>query len=192
MKLFLKGDRCLSDKCSFDKRGYAPGQHGTSRSKVSDFGLQLREKQKVRRVYGVLERQFRRYFDQAERRKGVTGETLLRFLELRLDNVVYRAGFANSRAQARQLVGHNHIRLNGRKVTIPSLVLRLGDRLEVKEKSKGLGFIREAVQKGSQRGFPPWLGVDPEGLRATVQTLPAREDIQLAIQEQQIVELYSK
>lgn len=192
MKLYLKGDRCYTDKCSFTRRGYPPGQHGTGRVKVSDFGLQLREKQKVRRIYGVLEHQFRRHFIEADRRKGITGENLLQILELRLDNVVYRAGLADSLKQARQLVAHNHVLVNGRKVNIPSRVLKAGDEVEIRPKSKGLAFIQEALSKRDQRGRPSWLEVDTKELKVIVQALPVREEITLPIEEHQIVELYSR
>ena len=192
MKLFLKGDRCFKDKCSIERRNYAPGQHGRRRSKVLGYGLQLREKQKVKRIYGLLESQFRTYFERAERRTGITGENLLRQLELRLDNVVYSLGFAASRPQARQLVRHGHIEVNGKKVNIPSYQARKGDDIQVREKSRKNDQIRQAVETASGRGVPSWLALNAEQFRGTVADLPKREDIRLPIQEQLIVELYSK
>lgn len=192
MKLYLKGERCVGEKCSFEKRKYFPGQHGTSRTKLSDYGLHLREKQKVRRLYGVLERQFRRYFQEADRGKGVTGEALVAQLERRLDNVIHRASFANSRDQARQLIRHSHVLVNGRKVDLPSYLIEEGDVVEVKGKSKGLVPVQEAVQRGEQRGIPPWLEVDPDQVRVTVRSLPRREDLAFPVREQLVVEFYSK
>jgi len=191
-KLFLKGTRCYTKKCAFERRPSPPGQHGVRRRKVGEYGLQLREKQKVRRVYGVLERQFRNYFIDAEARPGVTGESLLRHLELRLDNVVYRMGLATSRAQARQLVRHGHIEVNGRKINIPSYQARKGDVIQVREKSRKNDQIRQAVETASGRGVPSWLAMEPTEFRGTVNDVPKREDIRLPIQEQLIVELYSK
>jgi small subunit ribosomal protein S4 len=192
MKLFLKGDRCYKDKCGVERRGYAPGQHGRRRSKVTGYGTQLREKQKVKRIYGVLERQFRNYFKKAARRKGITGATLLSFLEQRLDNVVYRIGFASSRPQARQLVSNGHIVVNGRKVDIPSYLIREGDEIGVRERSRKNDFIRQSIETAKGRGVPPWLELDAEAFKGRVVNLPAREDIVLPITEQLIVELYSK
>jgi small subunit ribosomal protein S4 len=192
MKLFLKGDRCFKDKCAIERRNYAPGQHGRRRAKVLGYGLQLREKQKVKRIYGLLERQFRLYFQEAERRPGITGENLLRRLEQRLDNVVYSLGFASSRAQARQLVRHGHIQVNGKKLNIPSYQVRRGDVIQVREKSRKNEQVRQAVETASGRGIPAWLELDPENFRGTVVDLPKREDIRLPVQEQLIVELYSK
>ena len=192
MKLFLKGDRCFKDKCAIEKRAYPPGQHGRRRTKILGYGLQLREKQKVKRIYGILERQFRLYFKEAARRKGVTGENLLRQLEVRLDNVAYSLGFASSRPQARQLVRHGHIAVNGRKVNIPSYQLRKGDVIEVREKSRKNEQIRRSIETASGRGVPMWLELKPEDFQGTVMELPNREDIRLPIQEQLIVELYSK
>jgi small subunit ribosomal protein S4 len=192
MKLFLKGDRCFKDKCAIERRNYAPGQHGRRRAKVLGYGLQLREKQKVKRIYGLLERQFRLYFQEAERRPGITGENLLRRLEQRLDNVVYSLGFASSRAQARQLVRHGHIEVNGKKLNIPSYQVRRGDVIQVREKSRKNEQVRQAVETASGRGIPAWLELDPENFRGTVVDLPKREDIRLPVQEQLIVELYSK
>ena len=194
MKLFLKGDRCIGDKCSFDKRSYPPGQHGTARTrgKVSEYGLQLREKQKTRRVYGIFEKQFRRYYAMAAKKKGVTGDNLLRLLEQRLDNVVFRSSFADSRAQARQLVLHNHVRVNGRKVNRASYSIRKGDVIEIKEKSKKLESVKQSGVKGQARGIPPWLDVDLKDSQARVVEMPTAADIQLPIEVQQIVEFYSK
>ncbi|MEN8139984.1 MAG: 30S ribosomal protein S4 [Thermodesulfobacteriota bacterium] len=193
LKLFLKGERCFSDKCAFERRSYGPGQHGQARMrKVSDYALQLREKQKVRRIYGILEDQFRRYFSMADQAKGVTGENLLQLLERRLDNTIYRLGFANSRNQARQLVRHNHIRVNGGKVNIPSFLVKVDDVITVVDKSKNNGAISEAVESVARRGIPSWLSVDHPNFKGTVKTLPVREELTLPIQEQLIVELYSK
>ena len=192
MKLFLKGDRCFKDKCAIEKRNYAPGQHGRRRSKVLGYGLQLREKQKVKRIYGLLEKQFRLYFKEAERRPGITGENLLRQLELRLDNVVYSLGFASSRAQARQLVRHGHIEVNGKKLNIPSYQVRKGDTIQVREKSRKNEQIRQAVETASGRGIPAWLQLNADQFLGSALDLPKREDIRLPIQEQLIVELYSK
>lgn len=192
MKLFLKGDRCFKDKCSIERRNYAPGQHGRRRTKVLGYGVQLREKQKVKRIYGVLERQFRLYFKEAARRKGVTGEELLRQLEMRLDNVVYSLGFAASRAQGRQLVRHGHIEVNGRKVNIPSYQVRKGETIQVREGSRKNDQVRRAVETAAGRGVPPWLELNAEEFRGTVLDAPKREDVRLPVQEQLIVELYSK
>lgn len=191
-KLFLKGDRCYTDKCAFDRRPYAPGDHGKNRKKPSNYALQLREKQKVRRMYGLLEGQFRRYFQEAERRKGVTGTNLLVLLESRIDNIVYRMGFAHSRAQARQMVRHGLFRLNGHKVSVPSVRLRPGDVVEVRERSKKNLVIAEALETVARRGVPAWLEVDPTAMRGTVKALPTREDLTFPMTEQLIVELYSK
>lgn len=192
MKLFLKGDRCFKDKCAIERRPYAPGMHGRRRSKVLGYGLQLREKQKVKRIYGILEKQFRLYFRRAERSKGITGESLLRQLELRLDNVVYSLGFASSRPQARQLVRHGHIEVNGRKLNIPSYQVRKGDAIQVREKSKKNDQIRLSIETASGRGIPAWLDLNAEAFSGAVRDLPTREDIRLPVQEQLIVELYSK
>lgn len=191
-KLFLKGDRCYTDKCAYERRPYAPGQHGRIRKKMSDYAIQLREKQKTRRMYGILEGQFRAYFQRADMQKGVTGENLLSFLERRLDNVVYRLGFANSRNQARQLVRHGIFTLNGHRVTIPSLQVKVGDVIEVREKNRQSPIIQEAQQVIARRGCPAWLEVDGEKLKGKVNALPTREDVQFPINEQLIVELYSK
>jgi small subunit ribosomal protein S4 len=188
----LKGDRCFTDKCSYDRRAYPPGEQGRTRKKPTDFALQLREKQKVRRMYGLLEGQFKRYFNIADRSKGVTGKNLLVMLERRLDNVVYRAGFANSRSQARQLVNHGHFLINGRKVDVPSYQVKEADNIQVKENSKKNPVIQEAQEVMARRGGIEWLEVDEKALKATVKSLPTREDIQFPINEQLIVELYSK
>lgn len=192
MKLFLKGDRCYSDKCSFDRRSYAPGQHGQRRSKFSDYGLQLREKQKVKRIYGISEKQFRIVFKKADQKKGITGTNLLSALESRLDNVVYRLGFVNSRTQGRHFVRHGHFLVNGRKVDIPSYIVRKDDVVEIREKSKKVQFVQDAVDAVVRRGVPQWLELDKENMKARVVNLPVREDITLPIQEQLIVELCSK
>ena len=192
MKLFLKGDRCFKDKCAIERRGYAPGQHGRRRTKATAYGTQLREKQKVKRIYGVLERPFRNYFIKAARRKGITGEILLSFLERRLDNVVQRIGFASSRPQARQIVIGGHIFVNGRKVDIPSFLVNAGDAISVRERSRKTETIRQSIETAKGRGVPAWLELDAEGFRGRVVSLPARSDIVLPISEQLIVELYSK
>ncbi|MDL1965598.1 MAG: 30S ribosomal protein S4 [Candidatus Desulfofervidus auxilii] len=191
-KLFLRGDRCYTDKCAYERRPYAPGQHGRRRKKSTNYEIQLREKQKVKRLYGVLERQFRKYFEIAEAKKGVTGTNLLRILELRLDNVVYRLGFAHSRNQARQLVRHGHFLVNGRKVDIPSYQVKVNDVIEVKEKSKKIPVIQEAQEVVDRRGIPRWLELDAENFKGIVKALPEREDITFPINENLIVELYSK
>ena len=193
MKLFLKGDRCFKEKCAIERRGYPPGQHGGRRTRRTlGYGLQLREKQKVKRIYGVLERQFRGYFEEADRRKGITGENLLVLLEQRLDNAVYSLGFAASRAQARQLVRHGHLRVDGAKVTIPSYQVRPGQTIAIKDASRKNDFIRAAVETARGRGVPEWLELDAEAFSGKVLRVPTREDIKLQIQEQLIVELYSK
>jgi small subunit ribosomal protein S4 len=193
LKLFLKGDRCYSDKCAFERRAYAPGQHGQRRGgKVSDYQLQLREKQKVKRIYGVLEKQFRKYYYNAERQKGITGTNLLLFLECRLDNVVYRMGFASSRSQARQLVRMNHFLVNGKKINIPSYQVSKGDCIEVKENSKKSKVILDSLETVVRRGIPAWINLDKEKYRGTLTAIPNREDLTMPMQEQLIVELYSK
>lgn len=192
MKLFLKGERCLSDKCAVNKRNYAPGQHGQRRAKLSEYGLQLREKQKVKRTYGVLELQFRRYFQRAARSKEVTGSELLVLLERRLDNVVYLMGFAESRPQARQLIQHGHFRVNGRRVNIPSFLIKQGDVVDPHEKSRGLDVLREALERLGQKQIPVWIHVDAQAMRGVVQALPKRQDLTMPFHEQLIVELYSK
>lgn len=191
-KLLLKGDRCFTDKCAFDRRPYAPGQHGRARKKLSDYAVQLREKQKVRRVYGVLEKQFHGYFVHADMAKGVTGANLLAFLERRLDNVVYRLGFAMSRAEARQMVSHGHFTVNGRKVNIPSYQVKPGMVITLKESSRGLEKIKANVEANSSRPAPKWLEYDANNMIAKVVAVPARDDIDLPIEERLIVELYSK
>ena len=192
LKLFLKGERCYTEKCAVDRRSYAPGQHGQSRKKVSDYGAQLREKQKVRRIYGLLENQFRITFKKADQQKGITGENLLALLERRLDNIVYRLGFANSRNEARQLVLHGHFRVNHSKVNIPSYLVKPGDAIELREKSKKVVRILEALEGVARRGVPQWLELDKDELKGQVKALPHREDITIPIQEKLIVELYSK
>ena len=193
MKLFLKGERCYSEKCAIEKRNVPPGQHGRARkAKMVGYGVQLREKQKVKRTYGVLENQFRRYFEAADRQKGITGELLLQSLERRLDNVVYRVGFATSRVQARQLVRHVHFLVNGKKVDIPSYALRLNDTVAVRPGSVENTTIAHAREEVKGRGVPQWLELDSTGLIGKVTSLPTREQINLPVQEQLIVELYSK
>ncbi len=192
MKLFLKGERCFTDKCAIERRNYPPGQHGQGRHKFSEYSIQLREKQKVKRIYGVLERQFRRYFQMAERGRGVTGESLLVLLERRLDNAVYRMGFANSRSEARQLVRHGHFAVNGRKVTIPSFLVKQGDRVEVREKSRKVVRIVESLELSQRRGVPDWLEMDREAFTGKVKAFPERADLTMPINETLIVELYSK
>jgi small subunit ribosomal protein S4 len=191
-KLFLKGDRCYTDKCAHERRPYAPGQHGRIRKKMSDYAVQLREKQKTRKMYGILEEQFRDYFKRADMQKGVTGENLLSALERRLDNTIYRLGFASSRNQARQLVRHGLFTLNGRRVNIPSLQVKVGDVVEVRERNRQSPIILEAQQVIARRGTPAWLEVEGEKLKGKVIALPTREDVQFPINEQLIVELYSK
>jgi len=192
LKLFLKGERCYTEKCAIDRRNYAPGQHGQNRRKFSDYGAQLREKQKVKRLYGLLENQFRNTFKEADRQKGITGEILLALLERRLDNAVYRLGFANSRDEARQLVRHSHFLVNQAKVNIPSYLVKPGDVIELREKSKKIVRILEALEGVARRGVPPWLDLDKEQMKGSVKALPTREDITIPIQEKLIVELYSK
>jgi len=191
-KLFLKGDRCYTDKCAADRRPYPPGQHGQGRTKTSEYGLQLREKQKARRYYGILESQFRGYFDMAIKRKGKTGENLLAILESRLDNTVYRLGFAMSRAEARQLVLHGHFLVNGRKVNIPSFLVKPGMIISLKEKSRSLDKIKSVIEANASRQPPRWLEYDANAMIAKVSSIPTREDIDFPIEEQLIVELYSK
>ena len=193
LKLYFKGDRCYSDKCAFDRRSYPPGQHGQRRGgKISDYGLQLREKQKVKRAYGLSEKQFRLFFERSEQKKGVTGTNLLVMLECRLDNVVYRLGFASSRVQGRQLVKHSHFLINGRKVNIPSYQVKPGDVVEIREKSRNVAAINEAIESMVRRGMPQWLELDKEALKGSVKTLPVRDDITMPVQENQIIEFYSK
>jgi small subunit ribosomal protein S4 len=193
MKLYLKGNRCFTNSCAIEKRNFAPGQHGKDRkSKVVGFGLQLREKQKVKRIYGLLEVQFRNYFEKAERQKGITGENLLLSLERRLDNTVYRSGFASSRAQGRQLVLHGHVRVNDRKVNVPSYQIKAGEVITVNPKSQKISTIVQSLESVGGRGVPPWLELDGARFSAKVLTLPKRDDVNLPVQERLIVELYSK
>ncbi len=191
-KLFLKGDRCYTDKCSFERRGYPPGQHGQGRVKFSEYGLQLREKQKVKRMYGLSEKQFRLTFDKAESMKGITGSNLVSLLERRLDNVAYRLGLANSRTEARQLVLHGHVIVNGKSVNIPSFIVKKGDSVEASEKSKKLLRVQAALEGLKRREVPQWLESDPAQSRGKVRDLPARDDVTAPMEERLIVELYSK
>lgn len=191
-KLYLKGDRCYSDKCAIVRRAYPPGQHGRGRQKFSEYGLQLREKQKARRIYGVMEKQFRRYFKEADRRKGVTGETLLQLLESRLDNVVYRLGFARSRAEARQLINHGHFQVNGRKVDIPSYLTKVGEVIAVRENRKNKPVFKVIAEDSVQQNVVDWLEVDHEKLEGRVMRIPQREEIDVPVTEHLIVELYSR
>ena len=193
LKLFLKGDRCYSDKCAFDRRSYPPGQHGERRGrKPSDYGIQLREKQKVKRMYGLSEKQFHLFFERAEGQRGITGTNLLVLLERRLDNVTYRLGFANSRAQARQLVRHKHLTVNGKRVDIPSFLVKIGDAVEVREKSKKIQALQESLDAVVRRGVPQWLELEKDAMKGIVKVFPVREDLTMPMQEQLIVELYSK
>ena len=195
IKLFLKGTRCISEKCSFNKRGYSPGQHGQGkgrRAKVSDYGMQLREKQKVKRIYGILEKQFRGYFQKAEKQKGITGETLLQMLERRLDNVIFRACFASSRAQARQMVKHNMVRVNDTGVNIPSFLVKKGDIIHIIIDPKDSKKMEEALKVNKDRGVPKWLSLNDAQFLVAIKELPCRDDIGFPIEEQLIVELYSK
>lgn len=191
-KIFLKGDRCYTDKCPYERRPYPPGQHGRKRKKSSDYETQLREKQKVRRMYGILEDQFHHYFLIAERQKGVTGTNLLRLLEMRLDNIVYKMGFANSRDQARQLVRHGHVRVNGKKTDLPSVQLGPEDEVSVSEKGKKIPFVQEAIDVVDRRGIPGWIEVDSQEIKGKIKQKPERDDITFPINEHLIVELYSK
>ena len=191
-KLFLKGERCYSDKCSVALRGYAPGQHGQGRKKTSEYGMQLRAKQTARRFYGVQENQFHHYFEIAERKQGITGDNLLRILESRLDNVVYRVGFASSRAEARQLVGHGHFEVNGKLVDIASYLLKAGDVVSICEKSRGSEKLKAVVEANSARPVPQWIDVNRDQLTAKVIALPTRDQIEAPVDEQLIVEFYSK
>ncbi|MBC7083834.1 MAG: 30S ribosomal protein S4 [Firmicutes bacterium] len=192
LKLYLKGDRCYTEKCAVDRRPYAPGEHGQGRKKMSEYAIQLREKQKLRRIYGVLERQFERYFEMASRKRGVTGEALLQILESRLDNVVYRMGLATSRAEARQMVRHGHIAVNGKKLSIPSYLVESGDVVSVREGSRELTRFKLAAEAAEGRTVPAWLSLHPDGLSATVLSLPTRDQIDVPVQEHMIVELYSR
>jgi len=192
MKLFLKGNRCFTEKCAIEKRNFAPGQHGKRRSKIQGYGIQLREKQKVKRIYGLLENQFHLAFLEANRKKGVTGELLLVNLERRLDNIVFRLGFASSRAQARQVIAHGHVRVDGRRVDIPSYLIKPGQVVSLKDKMAKNAAVQAALESARGRGIPAWLSVDADALKGKVGNLPRREEITLPIQEQLIVELYSK
>lgn len=192
IKLHLKGERCFTDKCAIERRNYAPGQHGQRRSKRSDYGLQLREKQKVKRIYGILERQFRGYFKKAERQRGITGENLLVLLERRLDNVVYRLGVCGSRTEARQFVRHGHMMVNGRRVDIPSFLVAKGQTVQINEKSRKIKKLQESLKASERRGIPKWLSMDAANFSGTIVDMPTREDISDEIQEQLIIELYSK
>ena len=192
VKLFLKGDRCYSSKCALERRAYPPGEHGQKRTKLTGYGLQLREKQKLKRIYGMSENQFRRYFEKADKMKGITGDNLIILLERRLDNIVYRMGFARTRKEARIFVRHNHILVNGKKVNIPSFIVKEGDTIEVKEKTKESEFMKDILASTQRRSIPEYLEVDREALRGTVKRLPSREEIILPVNEQLIVELYSK
>lgn len=193
LKLFLKGDRCYSDKCAFDRRSYPPGQHGQRRGrKSSDYGIQLREKQKIKRMYGLSEKQFHLFFERAERQRGITGTNLLTLLERRFDNVVYRLGFVNSRTQGRQFVKHNHFLINGKKVNIPSFLIKIGDVIEIREKSRKMQVIGDSLDAVVRRGIPQWLDLDKDKIEGTVKAFPVREDLTMPMQEQLVVELYSK
>jgi small subunit ribosomal protein S4 len=193
LKLFLKGDRCYSDKCAFDRRSYPPGEHGQRRGrKISDYGIQLREKQKVKRMYGLSEKQFHLFFVRADNQKGITGTNLLVMLERRLDNVVYRLGFVNSRAQGRHFVRHNHFLVNSKKVNIPSYLIKIGDVVEVREKSRKIQGIVDSLDTVVRRGVPQWLDLEKENQKGIIKGFPIREDLTMPIQEQLIVELYSK
>jgi small subunit ribosomal protein S4 len=191
-KLFLKGDRCYTDKCAFDRRPYPPGVHGQRRNKPTEYGVRMREKQKVRRVYGILERQFRRYFASADRSKGVTGENLINSLERRLDSAIYRLGFSATRTDARQLVRHKHIHVNGKSVNVPSYLLSPGDKITLRESSRGLKRVQVGLETAGRREQPDWLDFDKSSLTGVVKTFPAREAVTLPIQEQLIVEFYSR
>jgi small subunit ribosomal protein S4 len=191
-KLFLKGTRCFTHKCALTRREYAPGQHGAKRTKLSNFGLQMREKQKLKRMYGMLERQFRNYFEKAARAKGVTGHTLLQFLERRLDNVIYQMGFASSRSQARQFVSHGYVWVNNRRVNVASFLVKKDDEVQVRFQKKGEKIIKENIEATKARNIPAWLTVDLQQYKAKIARLPVREDIQVPVNEQLIVELYSR
>ena len=192
LKLYLKGERCYSDKCAFERRGYPPGQHGQMRAKFSSYGVQLREKQKIKRMYGLAEKQFHNFFAKADRQKGITGSNLLILLERRLDNLVYRLGFANSRNEARQLVRHSHFTVNSQKVNIPSYLMKVGDVIELREKSRSNARIGESLEGVARRGIPSWLELEKEQFRGRLVALPTREDLTMPIKEQLVVELYSK
>ena len=193
LKLFFKGDRCYSEKCSFERRDYAPGDHGQVHKKQrSDYGVQLREKQKLKRMYGLLEKQFRGYFEKADQQKGITGVNLLVLLERRLDNMIFRMGFANSRVEARQLISHGHFLVNDKAVNIPSFLLKAGDGVSVKEGSRKITRIMGAIETVARRGVPHWLELDKDNFKASIKMLPVREDLTMPVQEQLVVELYSK
>jgi small subunit ribosomal protein S4 len=193
LKLFLKGDRCYGDKCAFDRRSYAPGEHGQRRrGKNSDYGVQLREKQKVKKMYGLSEKQFHLFFEKADRQKGITGTNLLVMLERRLDNVVYRLGFTNSRSQGRHFVRHNHFEVNGKKVNVPSYLIKIGDEITLREKSKKVQAINDALEAVVRRGVPQWLDLEKDQMKGVVKNNPVRDDLTMPMQEQLIVELYSK
>jgi small subunit ribosomal protein S4 len=191
-KLFLKGDRCYTEKCAIERRKYPPGQHGQGFRKLSDYGIQLREKQKTRKMYGLLERQFRKYFYEAERKKGITGEVLLQLIEGRLDTIVFRMGFSPNRRRARQLIGHGHVMVNGREVNLPSFAVKGGDEVEIKQSSREMPEIVDSMAKSEHRGIPAWVEVDAANFKGKVLHIPSREEMQLPVQEQLIVELYSK
>jgi small subunit ribosomal protein S4 len=192
LKLFFKGDRCYTEKCAFERRGYAPGEHGQARKKHSDYGVQLREKQRLKRMYGLLEKQFKGYFERADRMKGITGSNLLMLLERRLDNVVFRLGFAPSRNDARQLVRHSHFLINGKKVNIPSYMVKKDDVVELREKSRKVLPILDSLETVARRGIPGWLELEKDSFKGVVKAIPTREDITMPVQEQLVVELYSK
>lgn len=193
LKLFFKGDRCYSEKCSFERRDYVPGDHGQVHKKQrSDYGVQLREKQKLKRMYGLLEKQFRGYFEKADKQKGITGVNLLVLLERRLDNMIFRMGFSNSRVEARQLISHGHFLVNGKPVNIPSYLLKAGDDVTVKEGSRKIARIMGAIETVARRGVPHWLELDKDNFKASIKVLPGREDLTMPVQEQLVVELYSK
>ncbi len=192
VKLFLKGDRCYSSKCAFEKRSYPPGEHGQKRTKLTGYGLQLREKQKLKRIYGMSENQFRRYFEKADTMKGITGDNLIQLLERRLDNIVFRMGFARTRREARIFVRHNHVLVNEKKVNIPSFLVKEGDVIEIREKTKETEFMKDILASTQRRSVPEYLEVDREAMKGTVKRLPQREEIILPVNEQLIVELYSK
>jgi small subunit ribosomal protein S4 len=191
-KLFLKGSRCMTEKCAIERRSYPPGQHGQGRPRTSDYSLQLREKQKLRRIYGLQECQFRGVFERAERQSGVTGDALLRLLECRLDNIAYRLGFGASRKQARQVVSHGHLTLNGKKINVAGALVKAGDVIEVRERSRDLAAIQSSLESVDSRGIPDWLELDRGALRGTVRALPTKDQITLPVNEQMVVELYSR
>ncbi|TKB80751.1 MAG: 30S ribosomal protein S4 [Nitrospira sp.] len=192
MKLFLKGSRCMTDKCAIERRSYAPGQHGQGRQRISEYNVQLREKQKLKRIYGLLERQFRGVFERAERKVGVTGEQLLQLLECRLDNVVYRLGFAVSRREARQLVNHGHVTVNGRRVDVPSCLVKAGDVISIRERSREMAPVQSALQLVEGRGIPAWLDLNKTAYQGSIRALPTKAEIAVPVNEQLVVELYSR